>query len=42
LDIQNLTAQQNLAYQYYDPLTQNIENKYQLGPIPNFSWKMEF
>ncbi len=42
LDIQNLTAQQNLAYHYYDPFTHNVENKYQLGTIPNFSWKMEF
>ncbi|MBC7777676.1 MAG: TonB-dependent receptor [Phycisphaerae bacterium] len=42
LDIQNLTAQQNLAYHYYDPYTGQIENKYQLGPIPNFSWRVEF
>ncbi|MEZ4926357.1 MAG: TonB-dependent receptor [Saprospiraceae bacterium] len=42
LDIQNLTGQQNLAYHYYEPFTGKIENKYQLGPIPNFSWRMEF
>jgi hypothetical protein len=42
LDIQNLSGQQNLAYRFYDPLTKNIENKYQLGPIPNFSWRVEF
>jgi len=42
LDIQNLTGQQNLAYHYFDPYTGRIENKYQLGPIPNFSWRIEF
>ena len=42
LDIQNLTGQQNLAYHYFDPYTGQIENKYQLGPIPNFSWRVEF
>jgi len=42
LDIQNVTGQQNLAYHYYDPFTKNIENKYQLGSIPNFSWRLEF
>ncbi|MBL7825804.1 MAG: TonB-dependent receptor, partial [Saprospiraceae bacterium] len=42
LDIQNVTGQQNLAYHYWDPYRQNVENKYQLGPIPNFSWKLEF
>jgi Carboxypeptidase regulatory-like domain len=42
LDLQNLTGRQNLAYHFYDPYTGNIENKYQLGTIPNFSWRMEF
>ena len=42
LDVQNLTGQQNFAYHYYDPYTQKIENKYQLGTIPNFSWRVEF
>lgn len=42
LDLQNLTGQQNLAYHYYDPYTNKIENKYQLGTIPNFSWRLEF
>lgn len=42
LDLQNLTGQQNLAYHFYDPLTKKIENKYQLGTIPNFSWRIEF
>jgi hypothetical protein len=42
LDLQNLSNQLNLAYHYYDPYTDKIENKYQLGTIPNFSWKLEF
>ncbi len=42
LDLQNLTGRQNLAYYFYDPYTDNVENKYQLGTIPNFSWRMEF
>lgn len=42
LDIQNVTGQQNLAYHFYDPFTGKIENKFQLGPIPNFSWRLEF
>lgn len=42
LDLQNLTAKENLAYHYFDPFTQQIENKYQLSTIPNFSWRLEF
>ncbi|MFN0214854.1 MAG: carboxypeptidase regulatory-like domain-containing protein [Saprospiraceae bacterium] len=42
LDIQNLTGQQNFAYHYYDPHTEKIETKYQLGTIPNFNWRIEF
>lgn len=42
LDIQNISGQQNLAYHYYEPFTGEIESKYQLGPIPNFSWRLEF
>jgi len=42
LDLQNLTNKQNLAYHFYDPYTRKIENKYQLGTIPNFSWRLEF
>ncbi len=42
LDLQNLTGQQNLAYHYYDPYTDKIETKFQLGTIPNFSWRLEF
>ena len=42
LDLQNLSGQKNLAYHYYDPYTNKIEEKFQLGTIPNFSWKLEF
>lgn len=42
LDLQNLSNQLNLAYHYYDPYTGKIESKYQLGTIPNFSWRLEF
>ncbi|MFN0176217.1 MAG: carboxypeptidase regulatory-like domain-containing protein [Saprospiraceae bacterium] len=42
LDLQNLTGQQNLAYHYYDPYTDKVESKFQLGTIPNFSWRVEF
>lgn len=42
LDIQNITGRQNLAYHYYDPLARDVLNKFQLGTIPNFSWRVEF
>ncbi len=42
LDLQNLTGQQNLAYHFFDPYTNKVEPKYQLGTIPNFSWRLEF
>jgi hypothetical protein len=42
LDIQNLTAQENVAYHFYDPYTNQIETKFQLTTIPNFSWRLEF
>ncbi|MBN8677703.1 MAG: TonB-dependent receptor [Chitinophagales bacterium] len=42
LDIQNLTAQENVAYHFYDPYTDQVETKYQLTTIPNFSWRLEF
>ena len=41
LEFQNLTMHQNIAYRYYDPVTQQVETKYQLGLIPNLSWRME-
>ena len=42
MDFQNATLQQNTAYQYYDPFTKKVETKYQLGLIPNLSWRLEF
>ncbi|MBL7809435.1 MAG: hypothetical protein JNN28_16570, partial [Saprospiraceae bacterium] len=42
LDIQNLTAQENVAYHFYDLYTGQIETKFQLTTIPNFSWRLEF
>lgn len=42
LDLQNMTNQQNLAFRYYDTLQGQVLDKYQLGLIPNLSWRMEF
>ena len=41
LEFQNLTGRKNTAYQYYDPLTKVVTTKYQLGTIPNLSWRVE-
>jgi hypothetical protein len=42
LEIQNVTANQNVAYFYYDPFLKQVETKYQLGLLPNLSWRLEF
>lgn len=42
MDFQNATMQQNVAYYFYDPFTDKVETKYQLGLIPNISWRLEF
>lgn len=42
MDFQNVTMRENIAYQYWDPYTQKVETKYQLGLIPNLSWRIEF
>jgi hypothetical protein len=42
MDFQNVTMQENVAYQYWDPYKQSVETKYQLGLIPNLSWRLEF
>lgn len=42
MDLQNVTMQKNVAYHYYDPFTKQVETKYQLGLIPNISWRLEF
>ncbi len=41
LEFQNLTNRKNVAYRFYEPLTQSVETKYQLGLIPNLSWRIE-
>jgi len=42
MDFQNVTMQQNVAYYFYDPFTDKVEKKLQLGLIPNVSWRLEF
>lgn len=42
MDFQNATMQKNIAYYYYDPFTNQVETKEQLGLIPNISWRLEF
>jgi len=42
MDLQNVTMKKNIAYHYYDPFTKKTERKYQLGLIPNISWRLEF
>lgn len=42
LEFQNLSGQKNVAFRYYDPVTKMVETKYQLGLIPNVSWRLEF
>jgi hypothetical protein len=42
IDIQNLTGQQNEAYQYYDLTQQKVVMKYQLGVIPVIAYRIDF
>ncbi|MBK9288663.1 MAG: carboxypeptidase regulatory-like domain-containing protein [Flavobacteriales bacterium] len=42
LDLQNVTNTQNEAYVYYDQRKGEVETKYQLGLIPNLSYRIEF
>ena len=42
LDIQNMTNQKNVAYNYYDSVQDKIVTKYQLGLIPILSWRIEW
>ena len=42
LDFQNLTNAQNEAYSYYDVQQSAVVQKYQLGMIPNLSYRIEF
>lgn len=42
LDLQNVTNAQNEAYVYYDQRKGEVVTKYQLGLIPNLSYRIEF
>ncbi len=42
LEFQNLTNQKNVAWHFYNTVSREIEVKYQLGLIPNLSWRIEF
>jgi hypothetical protein len=42
LDIQNVTARQNVFNQYYNEETGALEYNYQLGLIPVLSYRLEF
>lgn len=42
LEVQNMTNRQNVAWHFYDRETDKVETKYQLGLIPNISWRLEF
>ena len=42
LDIQNLTNNQNVMYQYYDPENYALVTQYHLGIMPILNYKIEF
>ncbi|MBX2983192.1 MAG: TonB-dependent receptor [Flavobacteriales bacterium] len=42
LDLQNVTNAQNEAFRYYDSRKGEVITKYQLGIIPNLSYRIEF
>jgi hypothetical protein len=42
IDIQNLTAQENEAYNYYDLTQQRVITKFQLGIIPVLVYRIDF
>ncbi|MBL7873458.1 MAG: TonB-dependent receptor [Cyclobacteriaceae bacterium] len=42
IDIQNLTGQSNVAYQYYDTFLKQVTTKYQLGIIPVIAYRVDF
>lgn len=42
VDIQNLTNQQNVAFDYFDTEKQEVIRKYQLGIIPILVYRVEF
>lgn len=42
LDIQNLTNQQNVSFQYYDTFQRKVNTRYQVGIIPVLAYRVEF
>lgn len=42
LDIQNLTNQENIAFQYFDVVQGEVLSQNQLGLIPILTWRVEF
>lgn len=42
LDLQNVTNRQNVAYQYYDTVQDQVLTQYQLGLIPILTYRIEF
>ncbi|NND05967.1 MAG: TonB-dependent receptor [Saprospiraceae bacterium] len=42
LDLLNMTNQENVSYRFFDPLTDQVMNRNQLGLIPNLSYRIEF
>jgi len=42
LDIQNITNNKNVMYEYYDPYSQEIQTEYHLGILPVLNYKIEF
>lgn len=42
LDLLNATNHQNISYHYYDGMLEKVVPNYQLGLIPNLSYRIEF
>ncbi len=42
LGVQNITNRKNIAYQFYDPESNNVRTKYQLGIVPSLSYRIQF
>lgn len=42
LDFQNILNTKNIFSQYYDPATQEMQTKYQLGFLPLAYYRVEF
>jgi hypothetical protein len=42
LDLQNVTGARNAAFRYFDFRKHEVITKYQLGLIPNLSYRIEF